>query len=106
MSRRRSATSRHPGPTETEIALQWELRRLRKENDKLRETNAGLSRETGALTPPERAVLIRKIANMWRNGVLHRLMSDPRCPHCHGWTEEEAEVAFEEWAQETETHLH
>lgn len=103
--RRKTHTSRKPGPTENEIALKWELDRLRKENDLLRKAQVRQGRAEGDLAPPDRGRLVRKIANMWRNCVLKRLEIEARCPHCHGWTEDQAEAAFEAWAEDWEACL-
>jgi len=105
MTRKTPYSSRNAGPTETEIALKWELNRLRSENSELRKANDKFSRQGGYLPPPERGVLIRKIANMWRHSVLRSVQMQPRCPHCHGWTEEQAEDAFEAWAQQLEAEV-
>lgn len=105
MPRKALATARSPILTETEAALDWELRRAREELTILRKARRDRPDPSdGALTPAGIAILVRKIGRMVRNSIPYYLHDVPPCPHCSGHSVAQLEAAFEAWA-ETEERL-
>jgi hypothetical protein len=100
MSRKATASSRRPILSETEAALQWELRRAREELALLRKARRDQPDPSdGGLSPAGIAILIRKIGRMVRNALPEYLSADTPCPHCGGHSAAQIEAAFEAWAE-------
>ncbi|GHB04478.1 hypothetical protein GCM10009069_28870 [Algimonas arctica] len=99
MPRKAHATARRPILTETESALNWELRRARAEINILRKARRDGAERRDYLSPAEIAVLIRKIGTMVRNCLPAYLRDDDPCPHCGGHSVAQIEAAFEAWAE-------
>lgn len=105
MPRKALATARRPILTETEAALDWELRRAREELTILRKSQRDRPDASDvSLTPAGIAILVRKIGRMVRNAIPAYLHDVPPCPHCGGHSVAQIEAAFELWA-ETEERL-
>lgn len=103
MPRNALATSRRPILTETEAALDWELRRAREELKRLRKARRDQPDPTeGGLSPARIAILVRKIGRMVRNCLPEYLYDVPPCPHCDGHSVAQIETAFEAWAESEE----
>lgn len=102
MPRKALATARRPILSETEAALQWELRRAQNEIKVLRKTKADPGDRGGELDAAGIAVLVRKIGRMVRNRLPSYLLDVPPCPHCGGHSAGQIETAFEAWADAEE----
>lgn len=103
MPRNAPSTSRRPILTETEAALDWELRRAREELSILRKAQRDRPDASDrSLTPAGIAILVRKIGRMVRNAIPAYLHDIPPCPHCGGHSVAQIEAAFEAWAEAEE----
>ncbi|WP_298916775.1 hypothetical protein [uncultured Algimonas sp.] len=104
MTRRHARHSRQPLVTENEIALEWELKRTRKELAQLRRQHEDANPYANkGLSAPSRLDLVEKIAKMWENCALHRVPSDALCPHCGGMTREQVREGWMRWVAEEES---
>lgn len=103
MTRKINAKSRRPILSETEAALQWELRRAREELSILRKARRDQPGATDdGLSPAGIAILVRKIGRMVRNCLPGYLVDVPPCRHCGGHSVAQIETAFEAWAEAEE----
>lgn len=102
MPRTSSHTSKRPGPSEAELSLQWEIKRLRGEVAALQkqgEFNERGDRLGDRLEGVSRGVLLVKIQRLWRNTIVGLVPEDQRCAQCGSVSFEASEAAF---AQEAE----
>lgn len=97
MPRQTPHTSKRPGPTESEISLQWEIKRLRGEIAALQkqgEFNAQGYRVGDRLEGASRGVLLVKIQRLWRNMIVELVPVDQRCTQCGSVSFDVSEAAF------------
>lgn len=97
MVRKSPSTHRKPGPTENEIALQWEISRLRAELVQTRKSMG--ANEFGEvpgdrLEGESRARLYEKIGRMTRHWLAEWVGADERCAECGGVGPAQHEAAF------------
>ena len=102
MPRKPKSNSRTPPVTERELALEWELKRIRAEVATLRKQQSRGVQAGQGLSHASRLDLIQKIGRMFRNCVLHRVPDSERCEVCGGMTEAQIEAGWTRWAQEAE----
>ncbi|GLQ21013.1 hypothetical protein ACFFUB_07355 [Algimonas porphyrae] len=97
MSRPQSHTSRRPGPTENEIALQWEIDRLRKA---LATTRKALGEDEFGHVPGDRltgeaqARFYEKLGRFTNYNLEQWVPPDQRCTQCGGLGLAEIDAAF------------
>jgi len=94
---RKRFTSRTPGPSEAELSLQWEIKRLRGEIATLQKQ--GVYNDRGdrlgdRLEGASRGVLLVKIQRLWRNTIVELVPKDQRCAQCGSVSFEASEAAF------------
>lgn len=102
MSRPKAGNFRRPGPTENEIALQWEIARLRGEL-------AAVRKKMGAndyghvpgdrLTGEARARFLDRVGRFAQQNLSAWVTEDERCGHCGGIGGDGIEAAFNAAAQ-------
>lgn len=108
MPRKQQATARRPILTETEAALDWELRRAREEVAILRKANKDARHaEPKGLNAAGIATLVRRMGVMFRNCVPQYLLEHEACPHCGNHSIAQIEAGFNAWAdEEAQMHNH
>lgn len=97
MPRQTPHTSKRPGPTESEISLQWEIKRLRGEIAALQKQGAYNDRGDrlgDRLEGASRGVLLVKIQRLWRNMIVELVPEDQRCAQCGSVSFDASEAAF------------
>lgn len=101
MPRKQQITARR-GPTENEIALQWELKRLRAELAALRKAQESEERANWKPEPLEglpRAHLMMKVERISRRIVKDHIHSKDLCPQCGGVSFAQHENAFRDYVK-------
>ncbi|MEL6687683.1 MAG: hypothetical protein AAFP97_08675 [Pseudomonadota bacterium] len=102
MPRKPNAHSRTPPVTAREFKLEQQIKQLRAEIATLRQTAKQTPNERVGLSPEERLTLVKKISNMFRNCVLHRISAKDRCPVCGGMTEDQIRAGWIAWITQEE----